>query len=92
MTLALLVLTAAVLAQTAQPAKSAERLALQRGQEAVNNRDFSRARTEFAKAVRLAPNDAEAQSALGWVLAQQGELDAAVSHLKAAIKLSLIHI
>ena len=36
--------------------------------------------------MRLAPNDAEAQSALGWVLAQQGESDAAVMHLRAAIK------
>ena len=36
--------------------------------------------------MRLAPNDAEAQSALGWVLAQQGETDAAVAHLRAAIK------
>ena len=36
--------------------------------------------------MRLAPNDAAAQSALGWVLAQQGEADAAVAHLRAAIK------
>jgi len=28
----------------------------------------------------------EAQSALGWVLAQQGEPDAAVTHLRAAIQ------
>ena len=70
----------------AAPAKSAERLALQHGQEALKGGDIARARVEFEKAVRLAPNDAEAQSALGWVLAQQGEADAAVVHLRAAIK------
>ena len=74
--------------QTAHPTKSAERLAIERGQEAIKNRDTARARAEFEKAVRLAPNDAEAQSALGWVLAQQGELEAAVTHLKAAIKVT----
>ncbi len=75
------------IAQTATaPAKSQSRLALRRGQEALKSGDIVRARTEFEQAVRLAPNDAEAQSALGWVLAQQGETDAAVAHLRAAIK------
>ena len=46
--------------------------------EALQSGDLARARTEFEKAVRLAPNDAQAQSALGWVLAQQGDADAAV--------------
>ena len=73
-------------AQTPPQAKSAERLALQHGQTALQSGDIARARTEFEKAVRLAPNDAEAQLALGWVLAQQGEQDAAVTHLRAAIK------
>ena len=74
-------------AQTATaPAKPPARLALQRGQEAVKSGDIARARAEFEKAVRLAANDAQAQSALGWVLAQQGEADAAVAHLRIAIK------
>ena len=47
---------------------------MRRGQEAVKSRDIARARIEFEKAVRLAPNDAEAQSGLSVVLAQQGEL------------------
>jgi len=66
--------------------RSVERLALQHGQEALRSGDASRARAEFEKAVRLAPNDAEAQSALGWLLAQQGEPDPAVAHLRTAIK------
>ena len=75
------------LAQTAAaPAKSVEQSALQHGQEALQSGDIARARAEFEKAVHLAPNDAEAQSALGWVLAQQGEADAALAHLRAAIK------
>src|SRR5579864_7472670 len=75
------------LAQTAPtPAKSAERLALHHGQDELKSGDIARARTDFEKAVRLAPNDPEAQSALGWVLAQQGEADAALIHLQAAIK------
>ena len=73
-------------AKVAPAAKSAEQVALKRGQEALNHGDIARARTEFEKAVRLAPNDAEAQSALGWVLTAQGEPDAAVAHLRAAIK------
>src|SRR5579863_414860 len=72
--------------QTGAPEKSVERAALQRGQDALKSGDMARARAEFEKAVRLAPNDAEAQSALGWVLAQQGETEGAVSHLKAAVK------
>ena len=72
---------------TAPASKSAVRLALQHGQEALKNGDVATARSEFEKAVRLAPNDSEAQSALGWVLAQQGQADAAAAHLRAAIKL-----
>ena len=54
-------------AQTAAPpAKSAEQLALQHGQDALKTGDLARARTEFEKAVQFAPNDAEAQSGLGW--------------------------
>src|SRR5258708_10725152 len=78
--------SALAMSQAAPPAKSAAQVALQRGQEAIKNRDLTRARAEFERAVRLAPNDGQAQSALGWVLAQQGELDQAASHLKAAIK------
>jgi Tfp pilus assembly protein PilF len=83
---ALLSVSVVATSQTPVSGKSGERLALQRGQEAIKNRDLAGARAEFEKAVRLAPHDAEAQSALGWVLAQQGELDAAVVHLKAAIR------
>src|ERR1700730_16097357 len=80
-------MSAGSLAQTGTaPAKAAEKQALHRGQEALKNGDIAGARAEFEKAVRLAPNDAEAQSALGWVLAQQGESDASVGHLRAAIK------
>ena len=81
-------------AQTAAPAakpnpsRSAERLALARGQEALKRADLAQARTEFEKAVRFAPNDAEAQSDLGWVLAQQGESDAALLHLRTAVKIA----
>src|SRR5690349_1694648 len=82
----LLVMLGVSAGQIAAPAKSAEKLAMQRGQEAFKSGDLTRARAEFEKAVRLAPNDAEAQSALGWVLAQQGELEGAVSHLRAAVK------
>ena len=75
--------------QTSSPAakSAASKLQYHCGQEALQNGDVARARTEFEKAVRLAPNDAEAQSALGWVLAQQGETNAAVTHLQTAIKL-----
>ena len=38
--------------------KSAEQQALQRGRQALQSGDVSRARNEFEKAVRLAPNDA----------------------------------
>src|SRR5262249_41027090 len=68
------------------PAQSAARLALQHGQEALKKGDLPGARADFEKAVKLAPNNAEAQSALGWVLAQQGDRDGAVSHLRSAIK------
>src|ERR1700733_11514717 len=81
-------LNAGSLAQTGTaPAKAAEKQALHRGQEALKNGDIAGARAEFEKAERLSPDDAEAQSALGWVLAQQGEPDRALTHLRAAIKL-----
>ena len=87
---AVIALNLALLGQSTAtaPAKSPARLALQYGQEALKSGDIARARTEFEKAVRLAPNDAQAQSALGWVLAQQGEVDAAVAHLRKAIKIT----
>lgn len=46
-------------------AKSTEQQALQNGEQALQKGDVARARSEFEKAVRLAPNDAAAQSALG---------------------------
>ena len=67
-------------AQGGAPTKSGEQSALQRGQAALGNGDIAKARSEFEKAVRLAPSDAAAQAALGWVLAQQGEGDAARVH------------
>ena len=78
--------TAPAAASKTPPAESAERVALQRGQESVQGGDLRGARSQFEKAVKLAPNDVAAQSALGWVLAQQGEFDSAAAHLKAAIK------
>ena len=83
----ILAMNAGSLAQTGTaPAKAAEEQALHRGQKALKNGDIAGARAEFEKAARLSPNDAEAQSALGWVLAQQGEPDRALTHLRAAIK------
>src|SRR5579862_1174257 len=83
---AVLAIGVATVAQTGSTSANGERQALQRGQKAIQSNDLAGARAEFEKAVRLAPNDAEAQSALGWVLAEQGEADAAVVHLRAAIK------
>src|ERR1700727_819457 len=82
----LLTTSLAVLGQSPSAGDSAERSALERGQEALKNGDIARARVEFEEAVRLAPTDPQSQSALGWALAQQGELDAAVSHLRVATK------
>src|SRR3954469_4847615 len=73
-------------AQTGPLTKSTEQGALRRGQEALKNGDMRQARKEFEKAVRLAPNDALAQGGLGWVLAQQGDSEAAIPHLRAALK------
>src|SRR5215470_7637140 len=67
--------------------KASPEVALKRGQEAVKNGDLSEARAELEKAVRLAPKDAAAQSELGWVLALQGQNDAAIGHLRTAIQL-----
>src|SRR5438270_13721551 len=73
-------------AQSSPSAKSSVRSALQRGQEALRKGDLVTARQELEKAVRLAPGDAPAQAMLGWVLAQQGQGEAAVPHLRAALK------
>jgi len=82
-----------VLAQKGGPGSpSGEQAALLEGQKALEKGDLASARTEFEKAVRLAPRDATAQSALGWVLAKSGEADEALRHLQTAlnIKPSLI--
>lgn len=73
--------------QTQSPARSAARLAYQRGQQALQKGDLASARSNFEEAVRRSPADAEPQPARGWVLARQAELDAAVSQLKAALGL-----
>jgi tetratricopeptide (TPR) repeat protein len=57
---------------TPSNAGTAAKTALGRGQEELRAGDVARARSEFEKAVKLAPRDAEAQSELGWLLAQQG--------------------
>src|ERR1700744_2825345 len=58
---------------------SAEQTALKRGQEALAQGDVKRARSEFERAVSLAPNDAAAQGALGWILSLQGETEPAIT-------------
>ena len=61
--LALLVSEGALAQSHSHSAKSSEQTALQRGQEALKKGDLAQARAELEKAVRLAPNDATAQSA-----------------------------
>lgn len=73
-------------ANSAPVLPSAEQTALKRGQEALQKGDAKRARAEFERAVSLAPNDAAARGALGWILSLQGETDAAITHLNAALK------
>ncbi|HKV78869.1 MAG TPA: tetratricopeptide repeat protein, partial [Candidatus Sulfotelmatobacter sp.] len=67
--------------------KASQQAALQKGQAALRKGDLPEARADLEKAVHLAPNDAAAQSALGWVLALQGENEAAVVHLRTALKI-----
>jgi protein O-GlcNAc transferase len=57
------------------------------GYEAEKGGDLSRARAQFEKVVRLAPQIAEGHSALGAVLVQQGENGKAIPELKRALEL-----
>src|SRR5215469_3258652 len=60
---AILVFSAGIVAQKAGAASQPwEQTALQRGLEALRKGDLAEARSEFEKAVRLAPNDAAAQA------------------------------
>src|SRR5215468_5009825 len=86
--LALTLLGSGAIAFAQSPAsKTSPDIALQRGQEALKKGDLNQARAELEQAVRLAPKDAAAQSELGWVLALEGQTDAAIEHLRAAIQL-----
>ena len=73
-------------AQSSPSAKSSGQNSLQRAQEALRKGDLVSAQKELEKAVRLEPAGAPAQAMLGWVLAQQGQGEAAVPHLRAALK------
>ena len=84
--LAMTVLSCGAAFSQASASTSAEQVALQRGNDALKKGDLTLARSECEKAVRLAPKDAAAQSALGWVLALQGQSDAATEHLRAAVQ------
>ena len=49
--------------------------------------DLPAARAAFEKAVRLKPQNPDAQNMLGQVLLQQGDLDDAITHFRALVRL-----
>ena len=49
--------------------------------------EFSRARDEFAEAVRLKPDDSGAEANLGAALAELGENQKAIAHFQRALQL-----
>ena len=81
----LLVMKLVSLGQTrAFAGKSPARQALEQGQEALGSGNIAGARAGFQKAVRLAPNDAEAQSQLGLTLIEPRHKDEATQEFQKA--------
>src|SRR5215467_3348508 len=73
-------------AQKAQPSNSIQKT-YQQGLTALQRGDLSTARTAFETVVNAAPNSPEGHNSLGWVLANQGQLDQAIVHYQTALKL-----
>jgi tetratricopeptide (TPR) repeat protein len=64
------------------------RLYLRRGEARKEMRQYATAVTDLEKAVALAPDASDAETALGVTLLYAGDLDRSVSHLNQAIKLN----
>jgi tetratricopeptide (TPR) repeat protein len=74
---------------TPVPATASEATARDRGLAAFKAHRFGEAKLLLGKAVALAPDDAESQATLGFVLyAADGDLDGAAAHLETAIRLA----
>src|SRR5206468_1556116 len=61
--------------------------AYERGLHAMETGDAATAKSAFQQAVRENPSNADAQNALGQLLLQQGNVDAAIVHLRAVTRL-----
>src|SRR5919108_3906639 len=72
-------------AQRQDKPKSARfQTAYQQGLDAIKRSDLPRAQRELEQAIRLEPGNADAHTALGWVLLAGNQLDAAIQHLRKA--------
>ena len=61
---------------------------IRRGARAQVEGDLATARDEYARAVAADPSNPEARQSLGTVLAQQGEIEAAIAEYRAALELT----
>ena len=78
---------AAPLAAQTKSAGSAAASAYEAGRAAWERGDMAAAHEAFEKAVRLNPRSADAQNMLGQVLLRQGQVDDAIAHFRAVVKL-----
>src|SRR5437763_4738585 len=81
--LALLSLSLLTQAQTTPPSQAA----YIRGLQSIQRGDLPSAKKELQLSVRDNPKNADAQTALGWVLLAGNDIDAAIEHLRAATHL-----
>src|SRR5882672_8192712 len=77
----LLILNPRTLGQTKASSPATARLSYQRGQHALRKGDLAAARSDLDEAVRRSARDPQYRADVGWLLSEQGELDAAVRHL-----------
>src|SRR5271166_1748134 len=78
---------ASPLAAQTKSAGSAAATAYEAGRAAWERGDVAAAHSAFEKAVRLNPRSADAQNMLGQVLLQLGQVDDAIAHFRAVVKL-----
>jgi tetratricopeptide (TPR) repeat protein len=60
---------------------------LKKGVKLAPLKEYSKARMEFEKSLRLNPDEPEAHNNLAWVLIRQGDIDGAIEHLNEALRL-----
>lgn len=90
--LGLVVVQARAVADMPEPKAKPENPNITAGRKAIDAKDFKAAVGHLTKAVQESPNDADAQSMLGYSYRKLGTFDKSMEHYQRALKIDANHL